>query len=30
MKEPLTMDDVREKDFFQNRGLLIVKNNLPF
>jgi hypothetical protein len=28
MKEPIKKDVVRQKDFLQNLGLLIVKNNL--
>jgi hypothetical protein len=29
MKEPFKKDDVQQKEFLQNLGLLIVKNNLP-
>ncbi len=29
MKEPFRKDDVKQKDFLQDLGLLIMKNNLP-
>jgi hypothetical protein len=29
VKEPFKKDDVKQKDFLQNLGLLIMKNNLP-
>jgi hypothetical protein len=29
IKEPFKRDDVQQKDFLQDLGLLIVKNNLP-
>ncbi len=29
VKEPFKKDDVQQKDFLQDLGLLIVKNNLP-
>jgi hypothetical protein len=29
MKEPSKKDDVQQKNFLQNLGLLIVKNNSP-
>jgi hypothetical protein len=28
-KEPFKKDDVQQKEFLQDLGLLIVKNNLP-
>jgi hypothetical protein len=29
VKEPFKKDDVQQKDFLQDLGLLILKNNLP-